>query len=997
MTEYKQGGDMKRQGKRLLAGMLAAAAVLWFCPAEMLADSGMGEGVRKAATASGLYRAVQDPSCRRIVLGGNITLKSSLSVSKNLTICAFSRREIVAQRAVAEVVKNGKLVLDGSITVRSASPKARVLSAAGRNAAVAVKGNAVIRGGAVGIYSRGNEITVSSGKITGAAEHGIEMNRGILKISGGAIYANGTLGSSRNRGSYGGGIFLYDGAVLRMDGGILAGNRGCSGAALYIDDNCSAKITAGRIGGIRGYYGAPSLDHFSVPAEWKGNYARESAPGAAGRKYTGGEGGAVYNRGLLEIAGSRQHPVSMNYNVAKGQSGGGAIGAAGGSVCVTGYVQMSYNRTWSSDAKNASQLVDSSDRNGEGGAIRIGWVDSVECTQLFLGCSRRGQPVESRIAICGNRASGDGGAIMLSNHMFELCRAIGNRTADGSIRQSEILIADNYSAEDGGGAVKATGGNLYLSGCTFQNNTSRTTGGAVASASGHTEIHYNYFLQNRSKGTGSGIQLYHSSGGSTAAGSIRGNLFRDNRSGSGGVLSISRLRKKRVTVADNRLLRSRPAACLYRGSRVTAGGNQIMQTAGDGVKISGGVVHMSGEDIAGNNGHGISNSGILYLRDSRIRENQSEHGNGILLSGDGKLFLQGNLQMRETDEIYLKGQTEICLSGAVRIPDAGQLSIGLPGEQRRPGRVMVRNRSGKSDEDLFYPSGGRGLFRISFARTVNREQAVLRKSGLKQQKTDTGSRPGTGTLYLSEAYRIRYHGNLKKSFGRLSSDEIQVPKTQIKYWKEDMRLSLQEPELSENARRYNYFSGWIRKTDGKKQTGNSFTENHSETLYADWKENTPPEAELPERYFSLTAVRGGLVTAEVLKEGLDFSKIRDKESGVVVRFPAWNDQDAAKNLRTGSHKIQVRVTDERDRSTSAWMILHIVDPYLTRGTEPHLRFVSPDYSRTGREAGGFSEKSIWRTKEGQQRLEQLWKRRNSGKEYGARRFSWEDILRFRKK
>lgn len=987
---------MKRQGKKLLAGMLAGMAVFWSCPAGLLADAGMGKGVYKVATASGLYRAVRDPACRKIVLGGNIVLKNSLQVSENLTICAYSRREIAAQQAVAEVTDNGKLTLDGSVTLRSADPKARVLSAAGRRSAVAVKGNTVIRGGAVGIYSRGNEITVSGGKITGAAEHGILMNRGVLKMSGGVICANGTLGSSRNRGSYGGGIFLYDGAVLRMDGGILAGNRGCSGAALYIDDNCSAKITAGRIGGIDGYYGAPSLNRPSVPDEWKGNYARESAPGAAGRKYAGGEGGAVYNRGLLEISGSRQRPVSMDYNIAKGQSGGGAIGAAGGSVCITGYVQLNQNRTWSSDAKEAAQMMYGSDRNGEGGAIRIGWVDSVECTQLFLGCSRKGRPVESHIAICGNRASGDGGAIMVSNHMFELCRAVGSRGADGSPQRSEILIADNYSAEDGGGALKATGGSLYLSGCTFRNNRSRTTGGAVASASGHTEIHYNVFLGNRSKGTGSGIQLYHSSGGSTAAGSIRGNLFQNNRSDSGGVLSISRLRKRKVTVADNRLLRSRPAACLYRGSQVTAGGNQIIQTAGDGVRISGGAVHMSGEQISASEGHGIFSSGTLYLRDSRIRDNRAGYGSGILLSGQGKLFLQGELQMRETDEIYLKEQTEICVCGTVRLPDAGQLSIGLPGTQRRPGRVMVRNQSSQSDEALFEPAGRTSLFRLSFSRTVNGASAVLRMSGREQQKAGAGSPFQNGTLYLSEAYPIRYHGNRGKSFGSLSSDDIRVPKTQIKYWQEDLKLSVQEPELSERARRYNYFSGWIRKSDGKKQTGTVFTENHSETFLADWKENTPPQVQLPERYFSLPAIQKGKVTEKVLKDGLDASKIRDKESGVTVRFPDWDPLEAAENRGTGSHRIQVLATDDRGRSTSAWMVLHIVDPSLPPGTEGRLRMISPGYSRNSRETGGFSEQSVWRTEEGQQRLEQLWARQNSGKEYGARKFSWEEILRLKK-
>ena len=78
------------------------------------------------------------------------------------------------------------------------------------------------------------------------------------------------------------------------------------------------------------------------------------------------------------------------------------------------------------------------------------------------------------------------------------------------------------------------------------------------------------------------------------------------------------------------------------------------------------------------------------------------------------------------------------------------------------------------------------------------------------------------------------------------------------------------------------------------------------------------------------------------------------------------------------------------------MVMHIVDPSLPPGTEGRLRLISPDYSRNSRETGGFSEQSVWRTEEGQQRLEQLWARQNSGKEYGARRFSWEEILRLKK-
>lgn len=790
-------------------------------------------------------------------------------------------------------------------------------------------GELIINGGEISENGKGeNRFSIMSENVSGHSGSGIEKTGGKLTISSGYIYNNGTLGGSGTEGSCGGGVQLTGSAVLVMEGGAIAHNYASLGGGVYVGKGCELRMTGGRIGGTGGHYGAPSLDENKIDDRQKGNYAREGKSSATKNKYAYGNGGGICSQGTVILNGTsddRTIPIDIRYNVAKGAAGGGAVYAREGELQITGTTVLSYNRTWSSAADSESDLYAGGDANAEGGAIRIGSEVSDEVSKCFIGCNTDKKPLKSDVQVCGNSASGDGGAIMVSKGASNLCYIIGERDAENNVVKSKVQISENKNAENGGGAIKSTGGMLRIFGTCMQSNCADESGGAVSSTSSSAILGYN--------------------------------LFENNSAGSNG------------------------GAILNKGTMIVRSGCRILSNSSVG------------------KGGGIYNMGELRLQTASVSGNEAAKGNALYLTADGRCELSGTPKTDGGSEVYLESGQRLYVVGTLGSDSGLLMSLKTQSQgDRNPGRILVSSElSGTCGTEILYDENGKVRFSVAFSKTDTGAVASVRAvpDGLKE---NIAKKYGLNesTIYLSEQYTVSYDQNLKQMEGNPKSEEVVVQKPYKKYWYEDISLNLDPPSLKTDIlKTRNIFVCWESEETGDKITSKSYTANKDLILLAKWKINELPILRLKERWFTLAAIRKGLLTADILLKGIRSMDVTDPEDGnlgegeplvknevlyssngkITVYFKMQpmdriTDLDNAQVVR-----IPIYARDSLGAESGSEIWVNIVKSEKeVPASETTVRFISQSYMDKPFGEGGFSVLSFWKEKNGRQLLVSAFER-----------------------
>ena len=363
--------------------------------------------------------------------------------------------------------------------------------------------------------------------------------KGVFTLKGGKISGNrGTTVKGNNTGSKGGGVAVYHGKFVMMNGeisdnfaereggavfldrgsfemynGKISGNRNncdLSGGAIYvfagdfkmyngeISGNSAPLGSAGAVcvdGGNFTIYGGTITRNTSktyagaIAVRDGGNFIMTSNPDIIGQidivishNYTDGNGGAVHvsngnftmDRGTLEYNGRK---FTVN----------GATVTAGDAATVNGgavYISLG-NFTMSAG------LITNNGTTSNGGAVYLLGDDGDE-TGIF---TMTGGTISS------NHANGYAGAVYVLNGIFTMSNdsALLNNSTDksggavtlynGSFTMNSGSINGNTAPEESGGAIYIDNGSFYMLDGTISGNSTENNGGAVALGNGNFEMY----------------------------------------------------------------------------------------------------------------------------------------------------------------------------------------------------------------------------------------------------------------------------------------------------------------------------------------------------------------------------------------------------------------------------------------------------------------------------------------------------------------------------
>lgn len=491
-----------------------------------------------------LFRALQTSEDVKLFLEKDIILDRSVAVDKTVEIVSDKEQCIRLKAGFGIAVQaGGCLKVDQRIRITGNRTEKGILYVqnGGRLECSGQIENTGKRG--IGLEGTGKQAQIvlnKGGKICRNASCGIRMNGGRLYVNGGSISQNGTAGSRTERGSRGGGVLLRESAGMKMTSGNISDNKASLGGGIYVSENSVLQLTGGVIGQKPDdENGRTDFSH--------GNFASESHTRQTGGKYTDGSGGGIYSQGRVIVDG-RKRPVAISGNKVRGIAGGGGILIRSGSLYIFGQVSFRNNRASSSNAKDLQMARDPGDANAEGAAIRLGDEYTDTAVRCLIGINEKGKKVPGKIEFTGNRASGDGGALMVSQTDMVTCQICGQTENE----EPEIVFSDNRSECNGGGAVKSTGGRLRISGAEFVKNRSDGSGGGVASTSAHTVIENCRFRNNRASGDGGAVYLYKSKAGKVASSDVKETVFEGNSATrGGGMWNGGKLRVSSVKFSEN--------------------------------------------------------------------------------------------------------------------------------------------------------------------------------------------------------------------------------------------------------------------------------------------------------------------------------------------------------------------------------------------------------------------------------------------------------------
>lgn len=262
--------------------------------------------------------------------------------------------------------------------------------------------------------------------------------------------------------------------------------------------------------------------------------------------------------------------------------------------------------------------------------------------------------IRANQAIAGGGIFNQTGQIDVANSLLEDNRAIrGSTTGDGAAiysYQGPLNVSNsdlrNNQAQDFGGAIVSTEGDLSITSTTFTGNTARL-GGAVHQNLGTLSISESNFSTNQAQQYGGGLNLL-----GLNPSQIQRTTIQNNQSGDGGggiALEgpIANLTLDRVALLNNRALRGggidATLARNYSGNlniiNSTIAANQVT-TNGGGIDVNptatGGTVNITNtnlnNNISGDDGGGIAlgREAIFNITNSTLSQNQAANRGGAI-------------------------------------------------------------------------------------------------------------------------------------------------------------------------------------------------------------------------------------------------------------------------------------------------------------------------------------------------------------------------------
>ena len=473
---------------------------------------------------------------------------------------------------------------------------------------------------------------------------------GAIEITGGDLFLTNT--------RFGTGDPI-DGNVAGPDGSAVPGNGGAihvtGGNRVTITDSIfDANSAASQGGAIWNQAGTTLLLNSSGV---DGAETRFQSNTAAGDGAEDG-GGAIFNNGGDLVANS----VTFDQNDASGEVGsGGAILSTDGRVLIQGDSEITINQAARS-----------------GGAIKIIDGELFDTNTRYTGNFTGQQPLTSPPSnpglggaahIAGNAVAAFNGSIFTDNVADEEGGAVWN-SAESIAYFTDVELTTNVARGDdtGGGGIFNDGGNVFVNGGVFNENSAIGTfgsGGAIFSTDGRVAINGNsQFNRNFSARAGGAVEIVDGQFFDTDSLYLQNNagVTLSANPGNGGAVHITGNATSAFTATEFRgNLANRDGGAVYNSAEATmflsdvtitgnfAGGNEL-DNGGGGIFNDDGSVYVNNSSIANNEASGISGSGGgVFSTGGLIRfDNSTIFNNLVAGNGGGVQVISGRAVFRSS-------------------------------------------------------------------------------------------------------------------------------------------------------------------------------------------------------------------------------------------------------------------------------------------------------------------------------------------------------------
>jgi hypothetical protein len=338
---------------------------------------------------------------------------------------------------------------------------------------------------------------------------------------------------------------------------------------------------------------------------------------------------------------------------------------------------------------------------------------------------------------------------------------------------------------------------------------------------GSSEISYQDCVYN----TGGGIKLQgyldEDSPKSYARTEIRGGNICHNEAYNGGGIRITN--GAILKILDGSIFGNQAAA---RGGGLDIGNGKYEDLAVTQVEISAGNIT---DCRAKNGGAGALSHGECYLKGLCTGNNEaSQNGQGIYLSENGKLFMEGTTFLEEADDIYLKGKAYIRLSGELTARERAA-TICVEEDAYKTGKKIAQVTYASNASQGLY-GDPEGWKRAHFVLKEKKEQMLLRPGDFLDTKRVEEEKKiplSQRDIFISRAYAVKYEKNHKK-------EVTSIPDAGTKYWYEDYQIAKEMPLSKEAKFRFWYTKPQKKEKGGQYFGGDRYKENRAITLYAIW-------------------------------------------------------------------------------------------------------------------------------------------------------------------
>ncbi|MBV6396460.1 MAG: hypothetical protein HFACDABA_02058 [Anaerolineales bacterium] len=284
-----------------------------------------------------------------------------------------------------------------------------------------------------------------------------------------------------------------------------------------------------------------------------------------------------------------------------------------------------------------------------------------------------------------NRADGQEGGALASNHFYGLGLTVNGSSFDGNTAAS-------------GGAIYATLGSGYIisiNNSIFTDNTATTTGGAFMGANNSVLNISDSTFEGNTSPDGGALRLLDLSG------IISGSVIRDNHASAGSGGGIGMLNTGAITIANSAIVNN---TAFLTGSNAYGGG--ITQEGTSSISLT-----ITGSTIAGNTVYG-SGGGVSLIRNTIIR-NSTISGNSADSYGGGINDMSGgNLQLYN---VTITGNSSAYAASAGGIHRWGPVGASVYAQNT----IIAGNTNSAGGYTDCYTSGGSLLVSLGYVLLGN--------------------------------------------------------------------------------------------------------------------------------------------------------------------------------------------------------------------------------------------------------------------------------------